>query len=178
MNEDEIEKIISDAENENDSSDDITLSSDELKDIVKDAIKDALQEIEEEKALEQYELETKGLIEEEPVPHVIIDSIESVPDVNINNFDEQNEESIDYSTITDAIYSLKDEPVVFGEDTDSRLYSTEGSVASSTASQQTVEYMLECRNILLIFTLAWFSVYIIKMIHRTVMRFTKGRKED
>lgn len=179
MNDEEmIDDIITEAEEENASSGTtIELTSEELEDIIKNAVKAALKEREEEKALEQYELETKGLVEEEPVPHVIIDSFESVPDVNVKNIDSGKDEEFDYSTITDAIYSLKDEPLEFATDTDSGLYSG-SSVATSSATQQMTAYMLDCRNILLIFCVLWFSVYLIKMIHRRVMIFTKGKGDN
>ena len=138
-----------------------------------------INEIEEEKKKEdqeQLEKDKEALLKEttpEPVYKVNVENVGEVTSVSVNNLPE---EFVDYASLSDAINVNTDPALEFSTSTDARLYTASVSSPPSTASGQTAAYMLDVRNILFIFLLLWFSIYMIKMIKDTVIKVSNKRK--
>ncbi len=136
-------------------------------------------EIEEQKKKEeeeQLEKDKEALLKEttpEPIYKVNVENVGEVTSVNVKNMPES---FVNYASLSDAINVNNDPALEFATDTDARLYTASVSVPPSTASGQTAAYLLDVRNILFIFLLLWFSVYMIKMLKDTVIKVSNKRK--
>ena len=136
-------------------------------------------EIEEQKKQEeeeQLEKDKEALLKEttpEPIYKVNVENVGEVTSVNVKNMPDS---FVDYASLSDAVNVNNDPALEFATDTDARLYTASVSVPPSTASGQTAAYMLDVRNILFIFLLLWFSVYMIKMLKDTVIKVSNKRK--
>lgn len=128
------------------------------------------------------ESEENVLVEEttpQEVQRVYVDNFPSIQTVKVNNLN-----SIDLSSVTDAIENenqvVEEENnlVDFSSTTDARLYTCQTSSAVDSIDAQSLTYLLDIRNLLLLFLLVWFSVYIIRMIKKTIIKFMKGRNEN
>lgn len=128
------------------------------------------------------ESEENALVEEttpQEVQRVYVDNFPSIQTVKVNNLN-----SIDLSSVTDAIEnenSVVEEDnnlVDFSSSTDARLYTCQTSSAVDSIDAQSLTYLLDIRNLLLLFLLVWFSIYIIRMIKKTIIKFMKGRNEN
>lgn len=159
-----------------DSEDSSTLTYEDIYNAVYNGYMDAYTEI------KIQESEQKELVEEttpQEVQRVYVDNFPSIQTVKVNNLN-----SLDLSSVTDAIEEQTPveentrEIVDFSTSTDARLYTCQTSSAINSIDAQTLTYMLDIRNILLLFLLLWFSIYIIRMIKKTVVKFMKGREEN
>lgn len=128
------------------------------------------------------ESEENVLVEEttpQEVQRVYVDNFPSIQTVKVNNLN-----SIDLSSVTDAIENenqvVEEENnlVDFSSTTDARLYTCQTSSAVDSIDAQSLTYLLDIRNLLLLFLLVWFSIYIIRMIKKTIIKFMKGRNEN
>ena len=157
---------------EENSSDGSTLTYEDIYNAVYNGYMDAYTEIQIQQAEEEESTS-------ENATRVIVDNFPQVQNVRVNNLN-----SIDYSSITDAIEESEraedsnNDLVEFASSTDSRLYTATVESSLGSTSEQTVAYILDIRNILLLFLLIWFSIYLINMIKKTVIKFMKGRKDS
>lgn len=164
---------VSAADQDEQSSSSSALTYEDIYNAVYNGYMDAYTEIKIEEA-EQKELEEETTSEN--AQRVIVDNFPTYQNVRVNNFD-----SIDFSTITDAMESEQSENaniVEFASSTDSKLYTATTSSSPVTTGEQTVAYILDIRNILLLFLLVWFSIYLVNMIKKTVLKFMKGREDN
>lgn len=163
------EEISVDQEEETSSSS--ALSYEDIYDAVYNAYVDAYNDCkEEEENAEALEEETSS----EETYRVIVDNFPQSQNVRVNNFDESG-----IASITDAVNVEDTSDVIsFGTETDARFYTIGESVAPSSAAQQTLLYTLDTRNLLLIFLLAWFVTYLVRMLLKTGFKFMKGRKNN
>lgn len=136
---------------------------------------DAYQEIkisEAEAAAQAAELEDEET--EEPIYKVDIENFPKTQKVQVSNMPDQ---LIDYASLSDAMaVNTSDQAVEFASGTDAKLYTCSVSSSLSTASEQIAAYSLDTRNILLIFLLLWFTIYMIKMLKDTVVKVSNKRK--
>lgn len=149
-----------------------------LEEALYNAMKRAMFDYEEEKKRAQEEEEEllKSMRSGEPSPSpsptpepqiVHVENFPHVQDVNV----------IDWHTVTDAIPSVgnyDNEAVDFSTSTDSRLYTVGTSAHVSSATGQSAVYLLEIRNIIIIFCLFWFVVYMVSMLKRVAKKYGKG----
>ena len=106
-----------------------------------------------------------------------------------------NDSSLDYDTLYDTIYYAtynalddyykfndvsKDISIASGSDalqyatsTDARLYTVSVASAPTSSAQATEAYLLDTRNILIIFALAWFSITLYSKIKNLIINYTK-----
>lgn len=154
-----------------------SLSSEELEKAMYNAMKKALEDYEDEKNKKEAENEEilRQLSEGQPSPTPSPTPEPQV--VYVNNFPTtQDVNVIDWHTMTDALpdTGFNNDAVAFGTSTDSRLYTLSTSAPVSSATGQSAVYLLEIRNIVLIFCLLWFVVYVVSMLKRTSKKFGKG----
>ena len=159
----------------NDSAEGSTLTYEDIYNAVYNGYMDAYTEIKIQEA-EAEDLEEETTPQE--VQRVYVDNFPTVQNVKVNNLS-----SIDYSTLTDALLESESESsdadiVEFASGTDSKLYTATVESSPASTGEQTVAYMLDIRNILLLFLLIWFSVYLINMIKKTVLKFMKGKGDN
>lgn len=123
------------------------------------------EEIEEtdESKEEKEEIEEKSL--EDIVYKVTVENLPDTQEVEVKNIDDAK--STDNTSVSGA--------VEFASGTDARLYTVSAVGEVSTADEQTALYTLDTRNILLIFLLVWFAMYIIKLVRGVFIKYTKGK---
>lgn len=133
-----------------------------------------------EEAEEEVKDDLENDLEEEetteaPIMDVRVTNFPYTQSVRVNNL-----EDIDNSTLTDAILNSTGESgvVEFATSTDATLYTVTTQGAVSSADAQSVALLLELRNLLLIFFLVWFVIFLVKMIKNTTMKFTKGKGDS
>lgn len=172
-----LEKEIKDIESRSDDS--TTLKNDDdLEEKLYNAFKRALYDydMEKEKSRIEAENELNELRSSEPTPSPSPTPPPTI--VHVENFPKnQDVNIIDWHTLTDAlpqIESYNNDAVQFGTSTDSRLYTVSTSEPVSSATGQSAVYLMEIRNIVLIFCCLWFVVYIVSMLKRVSKRFGKG----
>lgn len=149
------------------------LTYDDIYNAVYNGYMDAYTDIKIQEA-EQQEIEEETT--SEVAQRVIVDNFPSYQNVRVNNFSDSG-----IASLTDAVSETQEnnsDVMFFGTETDARLYTIEETVAPSSAEQQTLLYTLDTRNILLIFVLAWFVVYLLRMLLKTASKFMKGRKKE
>lgn len=158
-----------------------SLSYEDIYQAVYNGYMDAYTEIKikeaEAEAKEKEQLEKEAETTPEPVYRVTVDNFPLSQNVRVNNYDD-----MDLSSVTDAITESNSDGassdlVEFASSTDARLY-TATAVNVGSADQQAVAYALDTRNILLLFIMVWFVMYLIKMIKNTFIKFTKGKGES
>ena len=173
----ELDNILKDKESKSDVTSLVSSDNQVTEEMMYNAFKRALEDFEQEKIDAQNEeiamREKREASEPTPSP------TPSAPPqlVYVDNFpDTQNVNVIDWHTVTDAMPdgSFDNEAVGFSSSTDSRLYTTSISAPVSSATGQSAVYLLEIRNIVLIFCMIWTVIYIVSMLKRVSKRFGKG----
>lgn len=113
------------------------------------------------------------------------DFTESVAtDTNATEIDYQKLEQCYYNAIKRLDYekSVQDQIrnvspdsdlVEFSSETDAKLYTVGVDVAPTTCAQQNTTYLLDIRNILLIFLLAYFCITVYSKLKTTMINYTK-----
>lgn len=123
---------------------------------------ETIEETEDSKA-EKEEIEEKAI--EDIVYKVSVQNFPDTQEVEVNNIEDA--QSTNDSNVSGA--------VEFASGTDARLYTVSAVGEVSTADEQTALYALDTRNILLIFLLIWFAMYIIKLVRGVFIKYTKGK---
>lgn len=115
---------------------------------------------------------------------------------NENDTASENDASIDYDELGSIIYEntynamrdyyddypqtivtseFVDSPAVeWASDTDSRLYTGSLTVAPTSSAQQSAAYLLDIRNVLLIFLLGWFILTVYSKIKNLFINYFGG----
>lgn len=145
-------------------------SLEEYQKAVYSATKQAILDAEKEKSIREAKNTPYATPTPVPTPQLVY--VSNMPDsIDVSNLDD-----IDYTSVNDTIahYSSNAPDVEFSSSTDANLYTVSTSAPVGSATEQNAVYLLEIRNIVLIFFLLWFVIYIVSMLKRTTKKFSKG----
>ena len=88
--------------------------------------------------------------------------------------DFSNEHSIDFNNSSNNSYNFASpcEPLEYSSTTDAKLYTVEVASAATSSQQATEAYILDTRNILIIFACVWLCVTLYSKIKNLILNYT------
>lgn len=133
------------------------LSYHDVYDATFNAILDANEILVDKKKSDQEEVKRETTTE----THVIVDNYSDFTDVNVQNYSDFQNNPIS--------------PVEFASSTDGSYMTVATTGAVSSADAQLVAYVVDLRNIVVLFFGLWLGFTLFKLVRNTVLKFTKGK---